>query len=64
MFVVIADEEIECWSGTIHKGDVLETNMHEDLNEFLKYLNNQYGPRGQDIKVKWRKVEWNSLHNE
>ena len=57
MFIIIANEDIESWSGTIQKGDILETNMHEDLNEFLNYLKNQYGPKGQNIKVKWRKVK-------
>lgn len=58
MYVIISNEEFEdSWGETTHIGDVLETVMIEDENEFMKYVLDKYGPGGEDIKIKWRKVE-------
>ena len=58
MFVVIADEDFEdCWGGITRKGDVLETVMHSEEKDFIRYVLDKYGPTGEDIKIKWRKVE-------
>lgn len=58
MYVIISNEEFEdSWGETTHIGDVLETVMIEDENEFMKYILDKYGPNGEDIKIKWRKVE-------
>lgn len=57
MFVIIANEEFEdFWGETVHIGDVLETVMIEDLDELKRYLLDKYGPTGENIKVKYRKI--------
>lgn len=58
MFVIIANEEFEDnWGGITHVGDVLETTMHEEEDEFLRYILDKYGPTGENIKIKWRKIK-------
>ncbi len=57
MFVIISNEEFEdSWGGITHIGDVLETVMIEDLDELKRYLLDKYGPTGENIKVKYRRV--------
>ena len=56
MYIIYSDEDFESIYGTIHKGDILETCMHEEQDEFFKYLFGKYGPNGQDIKTKWKKI--------
>ena len=57
MYEIISNEEFEdSWGGITHKGDTIETTMHEDKKEFLKYILEKYGPTGENIKIKWRKI--------
>lgn len=57
MYEIIANEEFEdSWGGITHKGDILETTMHEEEEEFLRYILEKYGPNGEQIKIKWRKI--------
>lgn len=58
MYEIISDEEFEdSWGGTTHKGDILETTMHNEEKAFLKYVFEKYGPAGENIKIKWRKIK-------
>lgn len=57
VFVIISNEEFEdFWGETTHIGDVLETVMIEDEQELKRYLLDKYGPTGENIRVKYRRV--------
>ena len=53
-FEIISKETFESVFGLIKKGDVLETTEQRDLAECKRYVHMQYGPGGEDIKVKIR----------
>lgn len=58
MYEIISDETFEdSWGDITHKGDHLETTMHEEESEFRRYVFEKYGPAGENIKIKWRKIK-------
>ncbi len=58
MYIVIANEEFEdSWGEITHIGDVLETVMIDDEKDFIRYILDKYGANGENIKIKWRRVQ-------
>lgn len=61
MYVIYSNEDFDSIYGKIKKGDILETCMHEDEQDFIKYILDNYGPNGQNIKVKWKKIKGDDI---
>lgn len=51
-FKIISLEEFESWYGTVKIGEEINAVNMEDINECKKWVHKQYGPSGEDIKVK------------
>lgn len=52
LFNIICMEEIDSIFGKIKIGDIINTVNYENLSECKRFIRNQYGPKGEDIKVK------------
>lgn len=51
-FKIISLEEFESCYGTVKIGEEINAVNMEDINECKKWVHKQYGPSGEDIKVK------------
>ena len=56
MFNIISAEEFETDYGTIKKGDVINTLHFESKDECNEWVYENYGPMGENIKVKIKEV--------
>ena len=61
MYIIYSNEDFDSIYGKIKKGDILETCMHENEKDFIKYVLDNYGPNGQNIKIKWKKVKGDNI---
>ena len=52
--IILEEEEMETYCGTLHKGDVLETVFYDDISELKRYLIINYAM--DDIKVSYKRV--------
>ena len=56
-YIVTSKEEFEAWFGTVKPGDELENFEAEDDASAKRYAYEKYGPYGEDIKIRLRRVE-------
>lgn len=52
IFKIISMENFDSIYGEIKKGDEINSVEYETLNECKNFVRNQYGPKGENIKVK------------
>lgn len=57
MFKIISLENFDGYYGKVEIGDEIDCTFHEDIFECQKYVNNKYGKKGEDIKVRIEEVE-------
>lgn len=54
MYKIILEQDLETDYGIIHKGAELESTMHDDENEIIRYIKGKYMLEG--IKVTYKKI--------
>ena len=57
IFDIISAEKFETNYETIKKGDIINTLEFESKDECIEWVYNNYGPMGEDIKVKIKEVK-------
>ena len=57
IYNIISMEEFDSIYGKIKKGDIINTIMFENLNECKQWAYQQYGPNGENIRIKIKEVK-------